>query len=130
MKEEDVKVMVDGVQAAYAQFTIDGSQIMVTSVDTEEVYRRCGYGRLLFDGGLKCVSTQKKLPLILWSSDYALGIKFYEKIGFLHLNDPEVQKRVIFGNLKDVYDITSKVDDDDFIWIPQSLNRRKPIIYL
>jgi hypothetical protein len=129
MEQEEVKVMVDGQDASTAQFTIDGSQIMVTSVDTEKVYRKCGYGRLLFDG-LKCVANQKKMPLILWSSDYALGIKFYEKIGFLHLNNPEVQKRIFFGNLETAEDIAAKIDEDDFIWIPQSLNKRKPIIYM
>jgi hypothetical protein len=127
MKTEEVKVMVDGVEAAKAQFTIDGTQIMVTSVETEEAYQKSGYGRLLFDA-LKCISQQKKMPLILWSSDDA--IPFYERIGLLHLDNPEVQKRVIFGNLKTREDIATKVDGDDFIWIPQSLNRRKPIIYL
>lgn len=130
MEAETVVVMVDGIEAAKALFTIDGSQIMVTNVDTEEKYRKCGYGRLLFDGGLKCIANQKKLPLILRSSDYAMEIKFYEKIGFLHLNDPEVQKRVFFGNLETPEDIAAKIDDDDFIWLPQTLNRRKPIVYL
>ena len=130
MEAETVVVMVDGVEVAKAEFTIDNSQIMVTSVNTEEVYRKCGYGRLLFDGGLKCIANQKKLPLILWSSDYALEIKFYERMGFLHLNDPEVQKRIFFGNLETAEDIAAKIDNDDFIWIPQSLNRRKPIIYM
>lgn len=129
LKREEVVVLVDGKEAAKALFTIDGTQIMVTNVDTEEKYRKCGYGRLLLDG-LKCVAQQKKKPLILWSSDYALGIKFYEKLGFLHLNDEQIQKRVFFGNLKTKEDIASKVDEDDFIWIPQSLGKRKPIIYL
>jgi hypothetical protein len=127
MKAENVKIMVDGTEAAKAEFTLDGTQIMVTNVNTEDVYQKSGYGRLLFDA-LKCISQQKKLPLILWSSDE--GILFYEKIGLLHLNNPEVQKKVIFGNLKTQEDIATKVDNDDFIWIPQSLNRRKPIIYL
>lgn len=127
MKEEEVKVMVDGVEAAKAQFTLDCTQIMVTDVGTENAYQKCGYGRLLFDA-LKVISNQKKMPLILWSLDDA--IPFYEKIGLLHLNDLEVQKRVIFGNLKTTEDIASKIDEDDFIWIPQSLNKRKPIIYM
>lgn len=127
IKGETVTVTVDGMEAAKALFTVDGTQIMVTNVDTEEKYRKCGYGRLLIDG-LKCVAQQKKMPLILWSSDYALGIKFYEKCGFFHLNDPEVQKRIFFGNLDTAEDIAAKVDEDDFIWIPQSLNKRKPII--
>lgn len=127
MKEENVKVIVDGKEAAKAEFTLDGTQIMVTNVNTEDAYQKSGYGRLLFDA-LKCISQQKKLPLILWSSDE--GIPFYEKIGLLHLDDPEVQKKVIFGNLKTQEDIITKVDDDDFIWIPQGLYRRKPIIYI
>lgn len=127
MKAENVIVTVDGVEAAKAEFTMDDTQIMVTNVNTEEVYQKSGYGRLLFDA-LKVISNQKKMPLILWALDDA--IPFYEKIGLLHLNDPEVQKRIIFGNLKTPEDIATKVDGDDFIWIPQSLNRRKPFIYL
>jgi len=127
MKAENVKIMVDGTEAAKAEFILDGTQIMVTNVNTENAYQKSGYGRLLFDA-LKCISQQKKMPLILWSSDDA--IPFYERIGLLHLDNPEVQKRVIFGNLKTREDIATKVDGDDFIWIPQSLNRRKPIIYL
>jgi hypothetical protein len=127
MGKETVVIMVDGIEAAKAEFTLDGTQIMVTNVNTKNVYQKSGYGRLLFDA-LKCISQQKKLPLILWSSDE--GIPFYEKIGLLHLDNPEVQNRIIFGNLKTKDDIATKVDDDDFIWIPQSLNRRKPIIYL
>lgn len=127
MKTEEVKVMVDGNEAAKAEFTFDNTQIMVTSVETKNAYQKSGYGRLLFDA-LKCISQQKKMPLILWSSDE--GIPFYEKIGLLHLDNSEVQKKVIFGNLKTQEDIATKVDGDDFIWIPQCLNRRKPIIYL
>jgi len=126
IKGEEVKVIVDDKEAAKAQFKFDGTQIMVTDVETEEVYQKCGYGRLLFDI-LKVIAEQKKKPFILWSLDDA--ISFYEKIGMLHLNDPEVQKRVIFGNLRTKEDIASKVGDSDFIWIPSHLNR-KPIIYL
>lgn len=127
MKEENVRVMVDGFEAAKAEFTLDDTQIMVTNVDTENAYQKSGYGRLLFDA-LKCISQQKKMPLILWSLDDA--IPFYEKIGLLHLDNPEVQKRVIFGNIKTQKGISKKVDNDDFVYIPQSLNKRKPIIYL
>jgi hypothetical protein len=66
------------------------------------------------------------LPLILDSLDDA--VSFYEKVGMLHLNDPEIQKRVIFGNLKTAKDIAEKIDYDDFIWIPKM--SRKPILYL
>jgi hypothetical protein len=127
IKGAEVKVIVDNEEAAKAQFVFDEAQIIVTDVGTDDAYQKCGYGRLLFDA-LKIISNQKKMPLILCSLDDA--IPFYEKIGLLHLNDPEVQKKVIFGNLKTKDDIESKVDEDDFIWIPQSLNRRKPIIYL
>ena len=126
IKGEEVKVIVDEKEAAKAQFKFDGTQIMVTDVETKEVYQKCGYGRLLFDA-LKIIAEQKKKPLILWSLDNA--IPFYEKIGMLHLNNPEVQKRIIFGNLRTKEDVSSKVDEDDFIWIPSHLNR-KPIIYL
>lgn len=128
MKEGTVKVIVDGQEAATADFMFDETQIRVTSVDTEEAYRKCGYGRLLFDA-LKCIANQKKMPLLLWASTYALEIKFYEKLGFLHLNNPEVQDKVIFGNLNTNEEITEKIDEDDFVWIPQTLNR-KPILNL
>jgi GNAT superfamily N-acetyltransferase len=129
MSGETVTVTVDGVEAAKAFFTVDGSQIMVTNVDTEEKYRKSGYGRLLMEG-LKCVSNQKKLPLVLWASEMALDIKFYEKCGFLHCNDPEAQKRFFFGNLETAEDIANKVGEKDLVYIPQSLNKRKPIINL
>lgn len=125
LKDEVVKVIVDGIEVAKAEFTVDGNQIMVTDVSTEEKYQKCGYGRLLFDG-LKLISEQTKKPLILWSLDSA--IPFYESIGLLHLDNPNVQKMVIFGNVKKS-ELTEKVDDDDFIWIPKSL-KRKPTIYL
>jgi GNAT superfamily N-acetyltransferase len=128
MGEGIVKVMVDGQEAAKADFMFDETQIRVTDVSTEKVYRKCGYGRLLFDA-LKCVAKQKKMPLLLWSSDMALEIQFYEKLGFLHLNNPEIQRKIIFGNLDTAEEIAEKIDDDDFVWIPQTLNR-KPILYL
>lgn len=126
MKEGTVTVMVDGQEAATASFMFDQTQIRVTDVSTEEVYQKCGYGRLLFDA-LKCIAQQKKIPLLLWSSSE--GIPFYEKLGLLHLNNPEVQKKVIFGNLKTKKDIAEKIDEDDFVWLPQHLNT-KPILYL
>jgi hypothetical protein len=128
MKEGTVKVMVDGREAATASFMfdLDQTQIRVTDVSTEETYQKCGYGRLLFDA-LKCIAQQKKMPLLLWSSSE--GIPFYEKLGLLHLDNPEVQEKVIFGNLKTNEEISSKIDEDDFVWIPNHLSR-KPILYL
>jgi hypothetical protein len=127
IKAGEVKVVVDGTEAAKAEFVFDDTQIMISSVNTEKLYKRSGYGRLLFDT-LKCLSNQRRKPLILWSSEE--GIKFYEKIGLLHLDDPKVQKRIIFGNLNTTEEILEKVDDDDFVWIPQSLGKKKAIIYL
>jgi hypothetical protein len=126
IENEVVKVMVDGVEASKAEFTFDSSQIMVTYVVTKKLYQKCGYGRLLFEG-LKLISEQYKLPLILWSLDKA--VSFYEKIGLLHLNKPEVQKRITFGNVE-ISELNKKVNSDDFVYIPQSLNKRKPIIYM
>jgi hypothetical protein len=125
MKAEEVKVMVDEVEAAKALFTFDGTQILVSNVNTEGVYQKCGYGRLLFDA-LKCIAQQKRLPLVLDSLDDA--VPFYEKIGMLHLNNPEVQKLVIFGNVKKK-DYAEEIDNDDFVWIPKRL-KRKPVINL
>jgi hypothetical protein len=125
LEAETVIVEVDGVEAAKALFKFDGTQILVSNVDTENAYQKCGYGRLLL-AALKCIAQQKKLPLILDSLDDA--VSFYEKVGMLHLNDPEIQKRVIFGNLKTAKDIAEKIDYDDFIWIPKM--SRKPILYL
>lgn len=126
MIAETVMVMVDEFEASRAEFTFDDTQIMVTNVGTDEKYQKSGYGRILFDA-LKLVSEQKKMPLVLWSLIGA--VSFYEAIGLLHLNDPEVQKRVIFGNV-DTADLNKKVNEDDFVFLPQSLNRRKPIIYM
>jgi hypothetical protein len=125
LEAETVIVEVDGVEAAKALFKFDGTQILVSNVDTEEVYQKCGYGRLLLTA-LKCIAQQKKMPLVLDSLDDA--VPFYEKVGMLHLNDPEVQKRVIFGNVKKS-DFAKEIDNDDFVWIPKGL-KHKPTINL
>ena len=81
--------------------------------------------KLLFNA-LFLLAQQKKMPLILDSLDDA--VSFYEKVGMLHLNDPEVQKRVKFGNVISKK-LSEKIDNDDFIWIPKHI-RKKPIIFL
>lgn len=126
MKEGTIEVIVNGNKAADASFIFDGTQIRVINVDTRTIYQKCGYGRLLFDS-LKCIARQKKLPLLLWSSD--MGIPFYEKLGFLHLNNSDVQKLVIIGNIKSQKDLDKKLCEKDFVWIPSTM-KRKPIIYL
>lgn len=125
MEGGTVKVIVDGKEVASAGFCFDDTQIRVDTVKTKKVYRRCGYGRLLFDA-LKCIAQQKKMPLLLCSSN--MGIPFYESIGLLHLDNPEVQKLIIFGNLRTKEDIERKIDNDDFIWLPKM--KTKPILYL
>jgi tmRNA-binding protein len=76
---------------------------------------------------LKLLSEQYKLPIVLWSLDPA--VPFYEQIGLLHLNNPEVQKKVMFGNVE-IKELKEKINNNDFVYMPQSLYRRKPIIYL
>lgn len=125
MKAETVKVIVDGKEATTIEFIREDTQIMVASVDTEPPFQHYGYGRLAF-GALKLISEQRKLPIVVWSLYTA--IPFYERIGLLHLNDPEVQKRVIFGNIETA-ELHTKIDSYDFVYIPQSLNRRKPVIF-
>ena len=125
MSKEEVTIFVDGIQAAKTSFMFDGPMLRVTDVGTENGYEMNGYGRMMFDV-LKNVARQHKMPIYLWSLDAA--IPFYEKLGLLHLNNKEVQKRVIFANLKDT-DIDKEVDEDDFVWVPKGLNGR-PLIYL
>jgi N-acetylglutamate synthase-like GNAT family acetyltransferase len=122
-----VKIFVDGrdTEVASADFVFDETQIRVTNVATSDAYKKSGYGRLLFDA-LKCLSQQHKKPLILWALDDA--IPFYEKIGMLHLDNPSVQNRLIFGNVT-AETLADKVDEDDFVYIPQGLKGR-PTIYL
>jgi GNAT superfamily N-acetyltransferase len=119
------KVFKGEEEVATADFCFDDTQIRVSSVDTIEKYQRKGYGRLLF-AALFLLSAHKKKPLLLWALDDA--IPFYEKIGMLHLDNPDVQKRIKFGNVKRK-DLPDKVDNDDFVWIPQHL-KSKPTIYL
>lgn len=126
LEGETVIVEVDGVEAAKTLFKIEETQILVSNVNTENIYQKSGYGKLMF-ATLKCIAQQKKLPLLLDSLDDA--VPFYEKIGMLHLNDPEVQKRVIFANVK-ASDLAQEIDNDDFVFIPQCLNKRKPVIYM
>lgn len=125
MAEEDVTIFVDGIKVAKTTFVFDGPILRVTDVGTEDGYEMNGYGRMMFDV-LKNVARQHKMPIYVWSLDDA--IPFYEKLGFLHLNNPEVQKKIIFGNLTNE-DINKKIDDDDLIWIPQSIKGR-PLLYL
>ena len=122
-----VKIFVDGrdTEVASADFVFDETQIRVTNVATSDAYKKSGYGRLLFDA-LKCLSQQYKKPLILWALDDA--IPFYEKIGMLHLDNPSVQNRLIFGNVT-AKTLSDKVDEDDFVWIPKGLKTR-PTIFL
>jgi len=125
MENETVVVMVDDKEVAKALFTFDDTQILVSNVNTDDKYQKCGYGRLLF-AALKCIAQQSKLPLLLDSLDDA--VPFYEKVGMLHLNDPEVQKLVILGNVRKEK-IEENIDNDDFVWIPKGI-RRKPTINL
>ena len=127
LKEAIVSVLVDDYEASRMEFIFDlGHQIMVTSVKTEPLYERNGYAKLMFTV-LKALAEYYKMPIVLWSLNDA--IKFYEKIGFLHLNDPEVQKLINIGNIEDEV-VQEKLDEDDFVWLPQSLLGRKPTIYL
>jgi hypothetical protein len=119
------KVFKNEKEVATADFCFDDTQIRVSSVDTVEKYQRKGYGRLLF-AALFLLAQRRKMPIYLWAADDA--IPFYEKIGMLHLDDSSVQKRIHFGNVSKEK-LPDKVDDDDFVWIPQHLNK-KPTIYL
>ena len=125
MVDEEITIFVDGKRVAKTYFVFDGPMIRVTDVITEDDYQMNGYGRMMFDV-LKAVARHHKMPIYLWALDDA--IPFYEKIGMLHLNDPEVQKKVIFANVKDEK-IKEEVDEDDFVWLPKGL-RGRPLIYL
>lgn len=119
------KVFKNEEEVATADFCFDNTQILISDVDTVTKYHRRGYGRLLF-AALFLLAQQQKMPLYLWAASNA--IPFYEKIGMLHLNDSKVQKRIKFGNISKK-DLSNKIDENDFVWIPQHLNR-KPILYL
>ena len=125
MKEEELIIFVDGVKVAKTSFMFDGPMLRITDVGTEDPYQLQGYGRMMFSI-LKTVARHHKMPIYLWALDGA--IPFYEKLGFLHLNNPDVQKKIIFANIKDK-DIPNEVDEDDFVWLPKSLKGR-PLIYL
>jgi hypothetical protein len=126
MKDEVIEVIVDGKEVTKIEFINEGNQITIASIGTETPYQKCGYGRLAFEV-LKLLSEQYKLPIVLWSLDPA--VPFYEQIGLLHLNNPEVQKKVMFGNVE-IKELKEKINNNDFVYMPQSLYRRKPIIYL
>ena len=119
------KVFRNDEEIATTDFCFDNTQIRISTVDTIPKYQRRGYGRLMFSS-LFLLAEQQKMPLYLWALDDA--IPFYEKIGMLHLDNPEVQKRVIFGNIAKK-DLSEKVDNDDFVWIPPNI-RKKPKIFL
>lgn len=125
MVEGEIIIFVDGIKVAKTLFMFDGPMIRVTDVTIDDNYQINGYGRMTFDI-LKIIARQHKMPIYLWALDNA--IPFYEKIGMLHLNNPEVQKHIIFANIKDV-DIEKQVDEDDFVWLPKGL-RGRPLIYL
>ena len=125
MVDEEIIIFVDGVKVAKATFMFDGPMLRITDVRTDDIYQLQGYGRLMFSM-LKTVARQHKMPIYVWALDDA--IPFYEKIGLLHLNNPDVQKKIIFANIKDK-DIPNEVDEDDFVWLPKGL-RGRPLIYL
>jgi len=126
MIEEEIIVFVDGEKVAKTSFMFDGPMIRVTDVSTDDVHQMNGYGRMMFDV-LKTVARHHKMPIILWALDGA--IPFYEKIGMLHLDDPKVQKKVIFANIEDEKHLKREIDGDDFIYLPKGL-RGRPLIYL
>lgn len=126
MENEVIKIVINEIDVTTIEFTIEETQIKVATIGTEFPYQKCGYGRLAFNA-LKLISKQYKLPIVVWS--LLPAVPFYEKIGFLHLDNPQVQKQVIFGNIEESK-LFSKIDDCDFIYIPQSLYSRKPIIYM
>ena len=120
MVKETVKVMVNGVEdITTIEFTLEKTQIMIASVGTEISWQESGYGRLAFDG-LKLISEQYKLPIIVWS--LATAVEFYEKVGFLHLSKPEVQKKVKFGNIPKS-EIKIRINDYDLVYLPKSLTK-------
>lgn len=126
LKKQEVTIHADEVQVHTLSFIIDETQITVVDTDTLSGWKRKGFGRLAFDA-LKMIAQRLKLPIYLWSLPPAF--RFYERIGFLHLNDPEVQQKIEFGNVEKEK-IFTEVDEDDFVWIPQHLKGRKPIIFM
>lgn len=90
------KIFRNDEEIATTDFYFDNTQIRISTVNTIPKYQRRGYGRLIFSS-LFLLAQQQRMPIYLWALDNA--IPFYEKIGMLHLNNPKVQKRVIFGNI-------------------------------
>lgn len=118
-------------------------QIQVATVYTKEEYRGQGYARLLFNS-IFLIAQREKVPIYIRSVTTAIG--FYEKIGFLHLGEPEVQDKVNFGIRSEppFYNyphdrFLSKrelainpfeiVDRNDMVWIPKGL-KIKPTLYI
>jgi len=123
-----IKVLADGEVITSCEFCIEDTQIRATDLNTEDEYQRKGYGRTCLDA-LKILATQLKMPIILYSLVDA--IPFYESLGFEHLNDKKVQAKVKFGNIKTKKDMKEKgPTDGDMIWVPKSLNKKKPVIYM
>lgn len=126
MVDEEINVFLDDDSEPVATtfFMFDGPFIRVTDVETRKDHQNNGFGKIMMNI-LKMIARQHKLPIYLWS--LTESIPFYEKMGFLHLDDPEVQKRVIFANISDERHLHRCIDHDDFVYIPKSLKGRATI---
>lgn len=96
-------------------FTIDHDQITVSTFNTEAEYQRCGYGSIAMEV-IFGLSRILRLPVVLYSSVKAVG--FYQKLGFHRAKE----------NYWKAIKPDDEIDDEDMIWVPQCLNRRRRII--
>jgi hypothetical protein len=142
-KTSVIKIYSGVDEIATATMILADGQIQITTVNVKEELQGHGYGRLLFTS-IFFLAQKNKLPLYVRSITTA--IEFYEKVGFLHLDEPEVQKMVNFGlrSEQPFYQyphdrFLSKrelecnpfevVDRNDMVWIPKGL-KIKPTIYI
>jgi GNAT superfamily N-acetyltransferase len=110
----NVYIYVNDVKVVELDYIIDqGHQITISSLNTEEDYRHCGFASIAMES-IFGMARILRVPVYLYSAITA--VKFYEKLGF----------RRVKKSWKCI-EPDGDPSDDDMVWLPQGLYRRKHI---
>jgi hypothetical protein len=111
----EVEIMQDNVKVGKVGFTISNEKIYVDDFNVDDKFQRTGYGSIMMDV-IKGLSRFTKKPIHLYSIGYSLT--FYAKMGFVSVLDPQMRERLCIKK-------GSSVKENDLIWIPENIQRKK-----
>jgi ribosomal protein S18 acetylase RimI-like enzyme len=141
-KFSTIKIFLDKEEIGTINVYLTDGQIQPTTLNIKQGYRSQGWGRLLITV-LCFYARQCNISMYLLPTNIR-AIAFYEHLsdlGIIHLNDPEVQKKVNFGIRRNPpfgnvltdeeysENPLKKINEQDFVWIPKGL-KIKPTIYI